>query len=97
MILQGQAVVIPQFREFPSLMDGENFSTREVVSFTPFVNPFFRLEEKHGRSGEGQVIVPASEGQGEVDEEHVTLREPRAERRRSRSRSGRPKSLSHRW
>ena len=67
MIIQGQAVVIPQFGEFPNLVDGENFSAFEVVALTPFVNPFFRLEEKYGRSGECQVIVPAGEGQREVD------------------------------
>jgi hypothetical protein len=25
-------------------MDGENFSAFELLSLTPFVNPFFRLE-----------------------------------------------------
>lgn len=67
MILQGQAVVIPEFGEFPNLADGEDCSVLKVVSLAPFVNPFFRLEEKHRRSGEDQVIVPAGEGQGEVD------------------------------
>jgi hypothetical protein len=36
--------------------------------FAPFVNPFFQPEEKHGRSGEDQVIVPAVEGQRKVHE-----------------------------
>ena len=49
-------------------MNGENFSACEIISLAPLVNPFFRLEEKHRRSGEGQVIVPVGEGQGEVDE-----------------------------
>jgi hypothetical protein len=66
MILQGQAVVVPEFGKFPNLMDGENFSAFEVIPLGPFVNPFFRPEEEHGRSGEGQVIVPASKGDGEV-------------------------------
>jgi hypothetical protein len=50
------------------LMKRENFSAFEMVSFTPRFDRFLRLEEKHGRSGEDQVIVPADEGQGEVDE-----------------------------
>lgn len=59
--------MIPEFGKFPSLIDGENFSACEVVAFTPLVNPFFRLEEKHGCSGEDEVVVPAGEGDGEVD------------------------------
>jgi hypothetical protein len=49
-------------------MEGEHFSAFEIISNTPFVNPFFRLEEKYRRSGEDQVIVPAGEGEGKVDE-----------------------------
>jgi len=45
MIIQGQAVLIPGLGKFPNLMDGENFSTFEVISLAPFVNPFFRPEE----------------------------------------------------
>ncbi len=60
--------MVPEFGEFPNLMDGENFSACEIVALAPFVNPFFRPEEQHRRSGEDQVIVPAGEGQGEVDE-----------------------------
>jgi len=52
-------------------MDGENFSALKVISFAPLVNPFFRPEEKHRRSGEGQVIVPAGEGERKVDKELV--------------------------
>jgi len=33
-------------------MDGENFSAFKIVALAPFVDPFFRPEEKHGRSGE---------------------------------------------
>ena len=51
--------MIPQFGKFPSLMDGENFSAFEIVEFAPLVNPFFRPEEKHRRSGEDEVVVPA--------------------------------------
>jgi hypothetical protein len=50
------------------LLEGENFSAFEIVALAPLVNPFFRLEEKHRPSGEDQVIVPAGEGEGEVDE-----------------------------
>ena len=63
-----QAVVIPEFGQFPNLTDRQKFSTFKFVSFTPLVNPFLRPEEEHGRSGEDQVIVPAGEGQGEVNE-----------------------------
>jgi len=76
MIIQGQAVVIPQFGKFPNLVDGEDFSTFEVVSLAPFVNPFFRLEEKHGRSGEDQVIVPTGEGEREVYEQIAVKNSP---------------------
>ena len=68
MILQGQAISIPKFGKFPNLMEGENFSALEVLSFAPLVNPFFRLEEKHGRSREDQIIVPAGDGEGEVNQ-----------------------------
>ena len=68
MILQGHSIVIPKFGQFPNLVDRENFSACEVIPFAPFVNPFFRLEEKHRRSGEDQVIVPAGEGEREVYE-----------------------------
>ncbi len=67
MVIHGQTVVIPKFGKFPNLIHRKDFSVFEVVSFAPFVNPFFRLEEKHGRSGENQVIVPMREGQGEMD------------------------------
>ena len=60
--------MVPEFGKFPNLMDGENFSAFEMVALTPLVNPFFRPEEQHGRSGEDQVIVPAGEGEWKVDE-----------------------------
>ena len=44
--------MIPEFGKFPDLIDRKDFSVFEIISFAPFVNPFFRLEEKHGRSGE---------------------------------------------
>ena len=68
MILQGQAILIPQFGKLPNLLDGEDFAACEVISLTPFVNPFFRPEEKHRRSGEDQVIIPAGEGEREVNQ-----------------------------
>lgn len=67
MILQGQAVVVPEFGKFPNLLNRENFSACEIIALAPFVNPFFRPEEQHGRSGEDQVIVPAREGEWKVD------------------------------
>jgi hypothetical protein len=68
MILQGQAVVVPEFGKLPDLVEGENFSACEVIALAPFVNPFFRPEEKHCRSGEDQVIVPVGKRKREVDE-----------------------------
>jgi hypothetical protein len=68
MILQGQALPVPELGQFPNLLEGQRFAAFEMVSLAPCFDPFFRLEEKHGRSGENQVIVPAGEGQGEVDE-----------------------------
>ena len=51
------------------MTDGKNFSAFEIIALAPFVNPFLRLEEKYRRSGEDQVIIPAGEGQGEVDKQ----------------------------
>ena len=68
MILQGHSVVVPKFGKFPDLLNRENFPAFKIISFTPFVDPFFRLEEKHRRSSEDEVIVPAGEGEREVDE-----------------------------
>ena len=67
MIIQGEAVVIPEFGKFPNLVDGENFSAFQIGALAPVVDPFFRLEEQHRRSGEDQVIIPMGEGQVEVD------------------------------
>ena len=67
MIIQGQAVAVPQLRKLPNLLNCQNFSMLGIIAFAPLINPCFRLEEQHRRSGEDQVIVPAGEGQGEVD------------------------------
>lgn len=40
-----------------------------MVSLAPLVNPLFRLEEKHGRSGEDEVIVPAGESKWKMDKQ----------------------------
>ena len=69
MIIHGHAVLIPEFLEFPNLIDREDFSAFEMISFAPLVNPFLRPEEQHGRSGEDEVVVPAGEGQGEVNQQ----------------------------
>lgn len=59
MKIHGHSITVPEFGQFPNLTNRQNFSAFEVVPVAPFVNPFFRLEEKHGRSGEDEVIVPA--------------------------------------
>lgn len=59
--------MIPEFGEFPDLLKGENFAAGEIMSLAPFVNPFFRPEEEHGRSSEDQVIVPVSKRKWKVD------------------------------
>lgn len=69
MILQGQAILIPEFGKLPNLIDCDELAAFEVVSLAPFVNPFFRPEEKHGCSGEDEVIVPARESKWKVDNE----------------------------
>ena len=69
MILQRQAVVIPQFGKFPDLLQDENFSSFKIMPCTPFIDPFLRPEEQHGCSGEDEVVVPAGEGQGEVNQQ----------------------------
>ena len=60
--------MIPQFGKFPNLVDRQNFSAFEIVSLAPFVNPFFRLEEKHGCSGKDEIVVPMRERKWKVDE-----------------------------
>jgi hypothetical protein len=50
------------------LLQGENFSAFEIIACTPFLDPFFRPEEQHGGSGENKVIVPAGEGEREVNQ-----------------------------
>ena len=59
--------MVPEFGKLPNLLDRKDFSTFEIISLAPLINPLLRLEEKHGRSGEDEIIVPASEGQGEVN------------------------------
>ena len=59
--------MIPQFGKLPDFSHRKDFSACEVISFTPALNPFFRPEEEHGRSGEDQIIVPAGEGQREMN------------------------------
>jgi hypothetical protein len=66
-IIWRQAVVVPKPGKLPDLIEWKNFSTRELVSFAPALDPFLRPEEEHGRSGEGQIIIPAGERQREVD------------------------------
>lgn len=64
----GQAAAVPKFGEFPNLINRQDFSAFEMISLAPSINPILRLEEKHGRSGEDQVIVPAGKGQGKMHE-----------------------------
>ena len=68
MIVRGQAVVVPKPGELPDLIHSQDFSTLQAVSFAPALDPFFRPEEEHGRSGKEQIIVPAGERQGEVNQ-----------------------------
>ena len=57
-------------------MQEQHLSAFVVISYAPSVNPFFRLEEKHRRSGEDQVIVPAGERQREVYEQIAIRNSP---------------------
>ncbi len=79
MKIRGQAVVIPKFGQFPNLIDRQDFSVFEIVSLTPLVYPFLRPEEQHRRSGEDQVIIPAREGQREVDKHFARAAVPGGE------------------
>lgn len=67
MIVYGHTISVPEFGKLPHLIDREDLSTFEVIAFTPLVDPFLRPEEQHRGSGEDQVVVPAGEGDGEVD------------------------------
>jgi hypothetical protein len=44
------------------LSQREDFPSLKIISFAPDLDPFLRPEEKHGRSGKEQIIVPAGEG-----------------------------------
>ena len=59
MKIHGHSITVPEFGEFPNLTDRQNFAVFEMISLAPLVNPLLRLEEKHGCSGEDEVIVPA--------------------------------------
>ncbi len=67
MKIHGQAIAVPEFGKLPNLTDRQKFSAFEMIALAPLVNPFFRLEEKHGRSGEDEVIVPARKSKREVN------------------------------
>ena len=73
----GQARTIPRLGKLPDLLNRENFSALEIVALAPLVDPFFRPEEQHGRSGEDQVIVPVRERNWKMDKEfaicHLTV------------------------
>ena len=56
--IHGHSIVIPKFGKFPNLINCQDFSAFKMISLTPFFNPFFRPEEKHGCSGKDEVIVP---------------------------------------
>ena len=69
MKIHGYSITVPEFGEFPNLTDRQNFSSFKMISLAPFFNPFLRPEEQHGCSGKDEVIVPVSEGQGEVNQQ----------------------------
>ena len=70
MKLHGHAISVPKFGQLPNPTDRKHLSACEIVSLAPLVNPFLRPEEQHCRSGEDQIIIPAREGKGEMDQ-HV--------------------------
>lgn len=63
-----QAVVVPQAGEIPGLVKCQDFAAWTVLAHAPGVDIIFRPEEENCRSGIYQVVVPALEGQGKVDE-----------------------------
>jgi len=50
------------------LVNCQHFSAFEIILFAPFVNPFFRPEEQHRRSGVDDVLPPARGRHREVDD-----------------------------
>ena len=62
-----QTVSVPQSAQVPPLHQREGFATRQILLVAPAVQMHFRPEEEDGRSGEDKVVIPALEGEGEVD------------------------------
>jgi len=58
MIFGRHAIVIPTLREFPQLWEGDYRATFGFARDKPFVQCFFRPEEKHIRSSEGKIVIP---------------------------------------
>jgi hypothetical protein len=63
MILKLKAVAVPHLGELPELIERERLATQYVVGQAPFIYGSFRPEEEDRRSGVGQVVVPALEGE----------------------------------
>jgi hypothetical protein len=45
MKLHGHSIAIPKFGKLPHLANHEDLSAFEMISFTPFIDPFLRPEE----------------------------------------------------
>lgn len=60
-IVGRQAILVPKPGKLPDLSHRKDLAALEVISPAPALDPFLRLEEKHGRSGKDQIIIPVSE------------------------------------
>jgi hypothetical protein len=63
MIVKLKTITVPHLGELPELIERKCLSTRDVMDQAPVIHCFFRPEEKDRRSGVGQIVIPALEGE----------------------------------
>src|SRR5437016_884597 len=62
-----QLVLVPAVGKLPPLLRSQEGSALKVSSQAPTIDVLFRPEEKHGGSGESNVVPPVMRGDGEVN------------------------------
>ena len=63
-----QAVPVPELGELPSLGERKGSASWPFPLLAPAINVLFRPEQKHGASGEGDILVPFAGRYGDVDD-----------------------------
>ena len=63
-----QAVPVPELSKLPSLGERKGSASWPLPLLAPAINVLFRPEQKHGPSGEGDILVPFAGWYGDVDD-----------------------------